>query len=415
MRNCSKLKQALKEQQSALDLALGPEGKGNVRATLVAACAFSLADMLVAERRLNETKVCLATAYDAIKRTEGKGGPVRALMNYAYVLRNDGKPRSARDTYKAALEQARADFGPCHANVEQVKYEYSAFLSKIGRTKECSELLVSAADDLIAKSDSLDKEAEEKKNDEANKEKKVDNESSNLPGLTAEEEQTPEQSAQSLSPGKLARHFAMRNLMNAAGVLDTRGEHEEAQVLLARALELAIEVHGENSVQHMNALYAIGIHCKNRGAIDEAIQAHEGVLSIMDSTIEVYEPDLLQNRIAILRDTAILYDQKGHPDIAIEYAEGALVNAQTLSKIMVPARGGQSARAKILEPYWHLMAELKMKVGDVAGANEAKREALKGKLNQGMGTRGGRGVGVAPKGLKRAQAGASTRAGGRRV
>lgn len=418
----NKLKQGLKEQQAALDLALGPEGNGKVRPTLVAACAFSLADMLIAERRMNETKVSLATAFDAIGRAESKGGQIRALMNYAYVLRNEGKTRSTRDTYKLAMQLAQQEFGPSSPNVEQVKYEYTAYLAKTGRTDECATLLMDSAEALMKEATKLDKEGDEKKekpeekDEETSEDQKQDEEGQNLPGLTPTEPEAGAETA-TLSPGQLGRHFAMRNLMNAAGVFDSRGEHEKAQAALAQALELAIEVHGENSVQHMNALYAIGVHCKNRDAIDQAIQAHEAVLNIMDNTISVYEPDLLQNRIAILRDTALLYDKKGHPEIAVDYAEGALVNAQTLAKVMASGGASLASRASMLEPFYLLMADIKTKLGDTEGAAEAKREALRDKLNLGLASRGGRsgapgGRSAPPK--KRAT-GTATRAGGRRV
>ena len=410
----NKIKQGLKEQQAAMDLCLGDEGRGKVRPTLVAACAFSLSDMLVAEKQINETKVALAVAMDAIKHADAKGGPVRAYMNYAYVLRGISKHRSARDTYKSAYEQAKADFGLAAQNSEQVKYEYTAYLAKIGRTRECVDFLVQSAEDLKVEADRLDKESDNEPEKEQTEDKKAD-QTSDLPGMTPLAAEEDDSNTKKLTPGQMARHYAMRNLLNAAGVLDTMGEHEEAQETLANALELAINVHGENSVQHMNALYAVGVHCRARGAIDEAIQAHEAVLNIMDQTISVYEPDLLQNRIAILRDTAVLYDQQGHPEIAIDYAEGAAVNAQTLAKIMAQSGVPVATRANMMEPFWVLLAELKNKIGDTEGAAAARREALKGKLNLGMAARGGRSSGAPAGRSTHKRTGASTRAGGRRV
>ena len=408
----NKIKQGLKEQQAAMDLCLGDEGYGKVRPTLVAACAFSLSDMLIAEKQINETKVALAVALAAIRQADSKGGPVRAYMNYAYVLRSIAKHKSARDTYRAAYDQAKSDFGIAAQHSEQVKYEYTAYLAKIGRTRECVDFLVSSAEELKVEAERLDSLGKEEQSEEK-VEKKI---TEQLPDMTTE---TPNESSddaeatKKLTPGQLARHFAMRNLLNAAGVLDTRGEHNEAQERLADALELAINVHGENSVQHMNALYAVGVHCRARGAVAEAIQAHEAVLNIMDQTISVYEPDLLQNRIAILRDTAILYDQQGHPEIAIDYAEGAAVNAQTLAKIMAQSGVPVATRANMMEPFWNLLADLKIKVGDTEGAAAARREALKGKLNLGMAARGGRSGATGRSTHKRT--GASTRAGGRRI
>jgi tetratricopeptide (TPR) repeat protein len=367
----------------------------------------------VAERQVNETKVALAVALDAIRQAESKGGAVRAYMNYAYVLRNISKHKSTRDTYVSAYEQAKKDFTLVSQNTEQVKYEYTAYLAKAGRTRECVDFLVKAAEELQAEADVLEAKGDDVEEDK--KEEKKEDEESNLPGLTPTETEEEDANTKKLTPPQLARHFAMRNLLNAAGVLDTMGEHAEAQEVLANALELAINVHGENSIQHMNALYAVGVHCKTRGALEEAIQAHEAVLNIMDSTISVYEPDILQNRIAILRDTAILYDQQGHQEIAIDYAEGACVNAQTLAKIFAQSGVGVAQRANMMEQFWLLLSELKNKVGDTEGAAAARREALKGKLNLGMAARGGRAGGASAGRATHRRTGASTRAGGRRV
>jgi hypothetical protein len=62
--------------------------------------------------------------------------------------------------------------------------------------------------------------------------------------------------------------------------------------------------------------------------LQESIDFHEGVLGIMDESIQVYSPELLQNRISILRDTAVLLDKVGQTEAAIDYATGAMVNAQ---------------------------------------------------------------------------------------
>ena len=349
-------------------------------------------------------------------------------MNYAYVLRNDGKPRSARAAYDTALAMAREDLGQSHPTVEQVKYEYTAFLAKSGRDAEAATLLLDSVVALEAEAERLDKEPpaeakeEEAKVEETKAEEVAGDPGSGLEHIAAEQEAAAAgggDEEEALTPAKQARHFAMRNLMNAAGLLDNLGDHEGAHAALERAMGIAIATHGENSVHHMNTLYAIGVHCKRRGEVMDAIAAHEAVLNIMDETIEVYEPELLQNRVAILRDTALLYDAAGDPVAALDYAQGALVNAQTLSKIMAGSGVGLTARTNMLEPFWALLADLKAKTGDAEGAAEAKREALRGKLNQGLAARNGRGgaAGTRSSGsLKRAQGGGSaTRAGGRRV
>ena len=141
-------------------------------------------------------------------------------------------------------------------------------------------------------------------------------------------------------------------------------------------------------------------------------QLAEAALSIMDETIEVYEPELLQTRISILRDTATLYDKVGALESAIDYATGALVNAQTLAKIMAQMPGAPPGMSvQMLQPYYTMLADLKTKAGDDEGAAEAKRLGLKSKLNQGIANRSGKSSGQRSGGGKKS---GSSRAGGRR-
>jgi hypothetical protein len=435
--NQNKIAQATKDQGAALDLALGPEGTGKVRPSLVAACAFALSDMQVAQRQISETKASLAVAYDAAQRLEGQNATVRALTNYAYVLRNARKPKSARLCYAQAIELAKKENGISSSQVEQIKYEYTGFLAKAGRIEEAVKLLSEEADVLLAEGERLDKEVpseeEQKKIDEEEAKKKAEEAALADPGsgldhIAAEQEAAAEAENQggigkALLPNDQARHFAMRNLLHSSELMDALGKFEEGEAALGKAMEVAIAVHGENSIPHMNCLYALGAHYRRQGRIEDSIAAHESVLNIMDDTIEVYEPDLLQNRISILRDTAILYDKAGDPATAIDYATGALVNAQTLAKIMAQMPGTPPGMtANMLEPFWFLLAGLKAKAGDAEGAAEAKREALRGKLNQGLASRGGRSAqqrgGASGGGSKQrttANGASSTRAGGRRV
>lgn len=442
----NKIAQATKEQGAALDLALGPEGAGKVRPSLVAACAFTLSEMLIAQRQTSEAKVALAVAYDAAQHLEGQNAVIRALTNYAYIIRNEKKPKSARNCYIKALQLARKENGLSSAQVEQAKYEYTGYLAKSGRIEDAVKLLSEEAEVLLAEAERLEKEApseeEQKAIAEQEKKKKEEEEAkkqeqsllsdpgSGLDHIAAEQEAAAEQENQggvgkALLRHEQARHFAMRNFLHASELMDATGDFETGEAALSKAMDAAISVHGENSVPHMNVIYALGAHYRRQGRIEDAINAHENVLNIMDDTIEVYEPDLLQNRVAVLRDTAILYDKAGDPATAVDYATGALVNAQTLAKIMSQMPGAPpSITAGMLEPFWLLLSGLKAKAGDVEGAAEAKREALRGKLNQGLANRNGRGgkasqqrAGGTSGGSKRttANGASSTRAGGRRV
>jgi hypothetical protein len=334
-------------------------------------------------------------------------------MNYAFVLRNDGKPRSARAVYEAALAAARGQHGAAHPAVEQVKYEFTSFLVKFGRDEEAVSMLQEFAEALLVEADRLEKEAPAEGEQAAAAEGAAAeappaaeeggagpaDPGTGLEHIEALEGEAAAAPEEALPLYKQARHFAMRNLMNAAGLMDARGRRAEAEATLQRGVLLAVSTHGEKSVPHMNALFALGAHHRRHGALEEAIAEHEAVLNMMDDTITTYEPELLQSRVAILRDTAMLYEQAGDPVVALDYAQGALVNAQTLARLMAAAAapGSRAAVAGMLEPFYLLLAGLKAKVGDAEGAAEARREALRGKLNQaGRGGRGRRSTRAAP-------------------
>lgn len=58
---------------------------------------------------------------------------VRALMNYAYILKSERKLASTRAAYEEALRLGRQTHGATHGMLEKIKYELSAFLGSTGR------------------------------------------------------------------------------------------------------------------------------------------------------------------------------------------------------------------------------------------------------------------------------------------
>ncbi|KAL4432400.1 hypothetical protein ABPG77_001699 [Micractinium sp. CCAP 211/92] len=430
--------QGSKEQKAALDLLLQPENAGKARPQLVAACAFALGDMLLAQRKIEETKAALAVAYHAATHIEDKGPMVRALMNYAYITKSERKAGATEAAYREALALARAQHGARHGMVEKIKYEMSAFLGSTGREAEAANMLIQSASELLAEAEKLAAEAEAEGQDGESKEAKKEEAEGGSSGAAAgangaadppsgfehaEGEAAAaaggeEEEEESMTPVQTAQHFAMRNLMNAAGVLDGLQQYTRGEELLAKALDIAVVSWGAGSMQHLNVLYALAQHFRRREMLQESIDFHEQVLAIMDESIQVYSPELLQNRIAILRDVAVLMDKVGQGEAAVDYATGALVNAQTLAGIMMGQQ--RSTSHPILEPFYRLLADLKAKIGDEEGAAEARRMLNESKLQQRlsqMGKQQQRGAaGGKPGGKRSSSSGASTaRAGGRRV
>ncbi|KAL4430714.1 hypothetical protein ABPG75_005970 [Micractinium tetrahymenae] len=435
--------QGSKEQKAALDLLLQPENAGKARPQLVAACAFALGDMLLAQRKVEETKQALAIAYQAATHIEDKGPMVRALMNYAYITKSERKVAATEAAYEEALALARAQHGARHGMVEKIKYEMTAFLGSTGREAEAANMLIQSASELLAEAEKLAAEGEAEGAGAEGKEggKKEEAKEKGAAGGVAEAANgaaeppsgfehaegeaggaaaagEEEEEEESMTPAQTAQHFAMRNLMNAAGVLDGLQQYTRGEELLAKALDIAVVAWGANSMQHLNVLYALAQHFRRRDMLQESIDFHEQVLAIMDESIQVYSPELLQNRIAILRDVAVLMDKVGQGEAAVDYATGALVNAQTLAGIMMGQQ--RSTTHPILEPFYRLLADLKAKIGDEEGAAEARRMLNEGKLHQRLSQVGKQqqrgGAGGKPGGKRSSSSGASTaRAGGRRV
>ena len=465
----NRLPAALKEQQAAVELCTTGEAAGKVRPALLAACAFQLADMYEGYRKFEDAKRSLAVAHAAALHVEAKGALVRSLMNFGNLIRSTDKkkPRSVRETFEVALELSRKEMGISHPTTFTVKNELAAHLANTGRLDDAVKLLLDGAEELSREADRMEKEEAQKgemKNDDTktiegsagketdgktssateqpeseadaadkaigtDKNKPADDShtefkdpGSGLEHIAATNEAGGVESTEAekkLHPSAQAKHFAMRNYLTTAALLDRQRKFDQSHDVLVKAMELALGVYGENSPQHMNVLYVVGQHLSQRGDLDGAIEAHETVLSIMDETIEVYDPELLQNRVSVLRDTAILYDKKGEVEVALDYAQGALVNAQTLAKLAAP-NAPPGFVGSFMETYWLLLANLKAKAGDSEGAADARRQALRGKLNtsqpHGRGGKPGRsGARSGGQSKRNTSAASSTRAGGRRV
>lgn len=436
----NRLPAALKEQQAAVEACVNGEAAGKVRPALIAACAFQLADMYEGYRKIEDAKHSLAIAYAAAQHVDSKGALIRSLMNFGNLIKSTDakKPRSVRETFENALEISRKEMGISHPTTFTVKNELAAQLANTGRFDEAIELLLEGGEELLQEAERLDKEegkpADEKElnaaeptvagSEEKGMEEKSHDEfkdpGSGLEHISAETDANTAAAAseKALKPSAQAKHFAMRNYLTAAALMDRQKKFEKSHEALLKAMELALGVYGENSPQHMNVLYVVGQHLAQQGDLDGAIEAHETVLAIMDETIEVYDPELLQNRVSVLRDTAILYDKKDEVDVALDYAQGALVNAQTLAKLAAP-NAPPGFVGSFLETYWILLANLKAKAGDHEGAADARRQALRGKLStsqQGRGgTKAGKAAGRAGQGKRNTSGASSTRAGGRRV
>ena len=84
-----------------------------------------------------------------------------------------------------------------------------------------------------------------------------------------------EEAEADMTPVQTAQHYAMRNLMNAAGVLDGLQQYERGEALLAKALDIAVVGWGAGSMQHLNVLYALAQHFRWVGCVDALLPCCE--------------------------------------------------------------------------------------------------------------------------------------------
>lgn len=387
--------QATKEQQQALDMAINPQNKpGDVRSELVISLAFAMADIYLLQKKYDEVKSSLAIVVAASKDMKEQGPYIRALCNFAFVMKETGKPRSCRDAYQKAYEIAKESFGVNHGQTERVKYEYTAFLSQSGHKETSLTMLADSADALLHEALTLKAQLPEGEAENHAEE--------------AQEEEKP------LPPHKQASTFAINSYTNAAAVADSMGSsrHERAHELLSKALDVSTELYGENSVSRMNVLYCLAQHYKKRGMLQESANLHETVIDLMDKNFEVYDPEMLQNRITILRDCAQILSRLGQHELAVDYGDGALNNAIQLMHVtnISPAQA-----ANYLEQFYILASVLHAKVGDEEGAKEMRRSALKGRVIAANPNSQKSGVRTGGRGKKATTNAATQRAGGRRV
>jgi len=411
------LPQAVKEQQKALDMVIDSSLKpGDVRPSLVAACAFALADMSLAQKNFAQCKSSLAIAAAASKHMDEPSAKMRALSNFAYVMKGTNKVRSAREAYAEAYQLSKDYYGVNSSLTERSKYELAALLAMTGRPQEAADLMIGTAKELVAEAEKIEAGmSEEEKAAAAAGSKKEEEEG-------GEGEDIDEEAERMKAPNQQARMFAINSMSHGAAILEQLGTdegRESSQDVLNDALELAIDSFGERSMQRINVLYAIAQHYRRRGMLQEAANLHEQVIEAMDATIEVYEPEVLKHRINILYDCSRMLSGLGNNEEALDYAEGALANAQTLMSVVAT---GPAAAVAYLEQFYALCAEMRSRNGDEEGSAELQKMILKGRLVAARAAgQGGKKAAAPPKnggGARRkapATGAATSRAGGRRV
>ena len=410
------LPQAVKEQQKALDMVIDSSLKpGDVRPSLVAACAFALADMSLAQKNFAQCKSSLAIAAAASKHMDEPSAKMRALSNFAYVMKGTNKVRSAREAYTEAYQLSKDYYGVNSSLTERSKYELAALLAMTGRPQEAADLMIGTAKELVAEAEKIEAgmSEEEKAAAAAGSKKEGEGEGG---------EDVDEEAERMKAPNQQARMFAINSMSHGAAILEQLGTdegHEASQDVLNDALELAINSFGERSMQRINVLYAIAQHYRRRGMLQEAANLHEQVIEAMDATIEIYEPEVLKHRINILYDCSRMLSALGNNEEALDYAEGALANAQTLMSVVAT---GPAAAVAYLEQFYALCAEMRSRNGDEEGSAELQKMILKGRLVAARAAgQGGKKAAAPPKnggGARRkasATGAATSRAGGRRV
>ncbi|WIA17452.1 hypothetical protein OEZ85_014298 [Tetradesmus obliquus] len=370
---------------------------GLARPEIIAEVASSLADMLYASDKLVDAKGALQVALDAAEAGGQHALYIKLSNNMGAVLRKQELHEEGKQLHQKAMDVALQHFGVAHATTTLARGNLVDALDQLGDRDAARELLNGSIDAIKKVAD--DKEAEEV----AKGLKPGSEEAAAAAAAAAKQASSPEMAAMLAIDSTRAHTASIRVQIELARLEMKAKAFDRAVEVLQGAHALAVDKFGEETPEASSAMAALATCHRQAGNLETSASLFEQLYSINERQSE---GPVNQSGVMLARTLADVLGEAERWGDALVWAEKALSLMQQMAGVKVhPA----------LEPFFALVIELKHKTGDEAGAEELRKQLLKGKLQMaGQSQRAGAAAGRPPTGQQAGKQAGGKAAGNKR-
>eukprot|EP00883_Tetradesmus_obliquus_P012995 jgi/Sobl393_1/5906/SZX75471.1 len=279
------------------------------------------------------------------------------------------------------MDVALQHFGVAHATTTLARGNLVDALDQLGDRDAARELLNGSIGAIKKVAD--DKEAEEV----AKGLKPGSEEAAAAAAAAAKQASSPEMAAMLAIDSTRAHTASIRVQIELARLEMKAKAFDRAVEVLQGAHALAVDKFGEETPEASSAMAALATCHRQAGNLETSASLFEQLYSINERQSE---GPINQSGVMLARTLADVLGEAERWGDALVWAEKALSLMQQMAGVKVhPA----------LEPFFALVIELKNKTGDEAGAEELRKQLLKGKLQMaGQSQRAGAAAGRPPTG-----------------
>ncbi|KAK9815899.1 hypothetical protein WJX72_011630 [[Myrmecia] bisecta] len=330
---------------------------GSVRPFLVQQAACMLADILHQHDRDADA---LPYARQALEAADQAGMVQHAISNELYLalaLRTLGQAGEAKEAFQDALQRSEAHFGVASAPAMHARKGVADLLVDLGEKDGAVAMLNSTVDDLMERAT----EAEQRRQRGGASTASTDGAAADTSG---------EGSEAGFDEVVTARDAAARVLLEVGRVQEGGQCIAEADAAFERAVQLSEQAHGRGKLPTSAVLAQHAGFLKRQGdeaSLKRSVELYAQVLAMME---EASGGAGSQDRAMALRTLAELNTQLNNHGEAAVFAERAVRTLQALDRSHL-----------WLPHFWQAVVDAREKAGDKEGAQAARREASKGKLN----------------------------------
>ncbi|KAF6257287.1 hypothetical protein COO60DRAFT_1524954 [Scenedesmus sp. NREL 46B-D3] len=351
---------AEKFQRQALECVTAAPGLA--RPEIIAEVASSLADMLYASEKLVDAKGALQVALDAAEAGGQHALYIKLSNNMGAVLRKQELHEEGKQLHQKAMDLALQQFGVAHATTTLARGNLVDALDQLGDRDAARQLLAESIE-------AIKKVADDKEAEEVAKGLKPGSEEATAAATAAAKQASSPDMAAMLAMDSTRAHTASIRVQIELARLEMKAKHfERAVEVLQGAHRLAVDKFGEETPEASSAMAALATCHRQAGNLDTSASLFEQLYNINERQSE---GAVNQSGVMLARTLADVLGEAERWGDALPWAEKALSLMQQMAGVKVhPA----------LEPFFALVIELKNKTGDEAGAEELRKQLLKGRL-----------------------------------